>query len=453
MAHACRSLGLRRQGHGAHRRQHHPGRAGGVVGRHGVVDDGGFQGVGQRDAAAGPGRHVVVDHVVGDRHREPFGRCRRVCCDVRTVDLLQPDAAALPAFGEVAANHVGVDGQAAGAQRQGPGHRRLAADVDAAAVGRGGLLEALVEQHRVIYNLAALAEADVADAAAVRRAVVAADPVVVDAVAVGAGADRHTAARTAVAGRAFDGAVPGDRVVVNLDILVVAERRHIALGVGRQAFQLQIRNADPHATVEGAGVAVDAVIGDLQVVRPAVDVDAAAGVAAGHADAVDARGGAQEVAVGDRSTIGADSPACALTCRQVLGQHRDAGAFFGAQHAGLEQHHAAGDLLRRQRVDLRRAGRVAGDHVDREQRIDAVAPALHFVVRILGRVDDHRGRTHALQAHRLPHDHEFVVGAGVDQDQVARGGSVDRGLDGLARRGLNTRGRAASHRDGNGIHR
>src|SRR5258706_13747774 len=49
-------------------------------------------------------------------------------------------------------------------------------------------------------------------------------------------------------------------------------------------------------------------------------------------------------------------------------------------------------------------------------------------------VDDARRSPDALQPHGLPHEQQFIVGTGVDDDQVARSGGINRGLDcGLVR--------------------
>ena len=393
------------------------------------------------------------------------GRARHVS----TVHPLQPDAAAVPALGEVAADGVFGDGHVARAERNRPGDRRLAGDEDAAAVSGAGLLEALVEEDTVVVDGAVLAVAEVADAAAVGLAEVAADPVVVDLVVVASGEDRQARASAAGQAGSFDGAVLRDLVVMDLDAHVEPESSDLpGGGPCRQRLELEARDTDADAAVEGAGVAVDAVVGDMEVVRPAVDVDAAAGVATRDADAVDARVGAEEVAVGDRAAVSADRSTRAHVraghdVGDVLGKHRDARALFRAEHSGLEDDDAAGDLLRRQLADLRRELLGARDRVDAEQRVDARPPDLELGGRVLGRVDDDRPGADALQPHRLPHDHQLVVGAGVDQDEIARRRCIDRQLDGAGSgsAGDGLTGVAAGHApgrrgldvDGDGVNR
>ena len=120
-----------------------------------------------------------------------------------------------------------------------------------------------------------------ADATAVTRGEVAADEVVVHQVVVSSGAQGQTATRTGLAGVVLDRSVRCDRVVVDNHTFVE--------GKWPLAGQtLQIRLADADAAVEYAGIAVDPVVADFQVVRPAVHVDAAAGVASRDTDTVNA---------------------------------------------------------------------------------------------------------------------------------------------------------------------
>ena len=371
---------------------------------------------------------------------------------VGAVDLLEADTPTVAAIGGVAAQHVAVDRHAAGTERDHASHRRLTDDDDAATVRGTGLLEALVEQDLVVRDRAVLAEADVADATAIGGAVVAAHPVVVDHVAIGAAADRDAAARAAGAGGGLDRSVLGDGVVMDLHVAVVAQAHHVVVRVGRQRCEFEVGHADAHAAVQRAGISEHAVVRDLEPVCPAVHIDAAAGVATGDAQSVYARCGAQEVAIRHGLAVSADRAARALRFGQVLREHGDARALFGAEHRRLEQHDAAGDLLRRQRVDLRDADLVAGGDVDREQAVDHRPPGFELRGRVLGCVDDDRGRTHALQAYRLPHHHELVVDARVDQDQVARVGRVDRRLDQATGRAVDPgRRNRAADRDGHGV--
>ena len=324
-------------------------------------------------------------------------------------------------------------------------------------MGGAGLLEALVEDDGVVIDAAVLAETDVADTAAVGTGIVATDPVVVNAVAVGTGADRHAATRAAVAGGSFHGAVLGDGVVVDLHVVVVVEACYAATDQRRRAGDatvrifnlagegrgLEVGHADADTAVECAGVAVDAVVGDLQAMRPAVHVDAAARVAAGDADGVDTRRSAGEVAFTQlmerdatvRRVI-ADRGVRATYRSGILRQHGNAGTLFGTQHRRFEQHRPTRNNLGRQRIDLRYACGDAGGAVDREQVVDGGPPSLEFAGWILGRVDDDRGRTDALQTDRLPHDDQFVVRARVDQDEISRRGGVDSRLYGLTRASL-----------------
>ncbi len=71
--------------------------------------------------------------------------------------------------------------------------RSRAHDDDAAAAGGNRRIGALVEQNRVVGDVAVIAESEVSDAAAVTAAHVSADPVVIEFVVVGTGAEGDTA--------------------------------------------------------------------------------------------------------------------------------------------------------------------------------------------------------------------------------------------------------------------
>src|SRR5882724_6604967 len=71
------------------------------------------------------------------------------------------------------------------------------------------------------------------------------------------------------------------------------------------------------------------------------------------------------------------------------------------------------------------------------------------------RVDGYGTRAHTLESDRLPQEHHFVVGARTHDDQVARGGGVDGGLNRIVGRILTidvARGFAADG-DGDGVNR
>ncbi len=155
----------------------------------------------------------------------------------------------------------------------------LTADEDAAAVNRVGLGEGLVEDHDVVLDAAAVGQAQVADAATVALAEVAADPVLLDPVGVGARVQRDAAARAAEGA-----AVLGDVVVVDADPVVHR------VGVVRPIRSSgQGRVADTDAAAVEAGVGGEAVVADVQELVVAVDHDAAALARADDGEAVDAR--------------------------------------------------------------------------------------------------------------------------------------------------------------------
>ena len=81
------------------------------VGNNRVVDDVDVQSVDHRDSGAIPSGNVVRDDVVGDRGRPPLGRSCREGEHVRTVDVLEAQAAAAAGFRSVAHDQVGIDDQ------------------------------------------------------------------------------------------------------------------------------------------------------------------------------------------------------------------------------------------------------------------------------------------------------------------------------------------------------
>ncbi len=169
----------------------HGGRA--VVVGDGVVDDEHPGAVLQRDAAAGQPGHVVHDDVVVEVDAVPGADAVVPPSDqdVRAVDELGADAAAVAGAGQVALDQVG----------QHVARRRRLRSARSAAMGAAPpmkmpppltvhpLVEGLVEQDGVVGDGAAVAQAEVADAAAVARREVAADGVLADLVAVGPGVE------------------------------------------------------------------------------------------------------------------------------------------------------------------------------------------------------------------------------------------------------------------------
>src|SRR5437879_13631957 len=105
---------------------------------------------------------------------------------------------------------------------------RGAHDDDTAAVGWNGWVGALIEYNRVVFDVTIVAEPKVTDAAAVTGAQVAADPIVVELVVVGAGAEADATCprRRGRDQIAADGGVQGDIVVMNAYIHVLPVRQY-----------------------------------------------------------------------------------------------------------------------------------------------------------------------------------------------------------------------------------
>ena len=119
---------------------------------------------------------------------------------------------------------------------------RSSHDQESAAVGRDGRVGALVEENRVVLDVAVVAEPELRHAAAITGAHVSAYPVVVELVVVGAGAEGD-AARTRRRGReqlVAGGGVRRDHVVVDVHVQVEAVRqlrigdRAVLAGAGRR---------------------------------------------------------------------------------------------------------------------------------------------------------------------------------------------------------------------------
>ena len=259
---------------------------------------------------------------------------------------------------------------------------RGAHDEQAAAIGCDGWVRTLIEQDAVVLDVAVVAEPDVSETAAVTGAQVAAHPVVVELVEVrtiaqaGTARPRRCRREQLVAG----GGVLRDRVVVHVHVHVEAERQ---LGVGRAPGLARTRNRDgaPSLSVRGreftltdvdpaghrSGVVRDPVVGDLQIMPPAVHEDATAALRAVlDGQRIDARwiavevtrerirprivaaetggvargsgqqqGARREHARGSRRT--SENIGGTVRNSHALRQHGDGGPFQGAHQAGLLQ--------------------------------------------------------------------------------------------------------------------
>ena len=381
-----------------------------------------------RDAAAVPSRDVVGDDVVLHRHVVPATRQQRERDDILAVHHLQAQAAATAALGAVAHDQVAVDHQVA----TGPfGQARRAVtfalafphSTPLASVRSGeaprtprpppctGMvgLWLWLNTIQLFLIVPLLMKPAVRHSAGVAGTQVAAHPVVIDHVAVGAGAESDAAGRRwrARIQGVSDRRVAGDHVVVHFHVPVEAvpdlqvppgpwripDAR--AAADWRVTDDERIRElavADGDAAGQRAVVGADARVGDFQVVVPAVRADRAAALrAVDHGDAVDARRVAQEVAGAVVASVrlrgaggavgraggevliprreaagGAGTPEVGAVGRNAnaAGEHGDAGTLIGAHQRGLLQH------LREVAV----AGRVPAD--DRLER-NAVDPLLH----------------------------------------------------------------------------
>src|SRR5207253_1973146 len=164
---------------------------------------------------------------------------------------------------------------------------------------------ALIEQDRVVLDVAVVADPEVAEPAAIPAAQIAAHPVVVELVVVGAGADADAARSRRRGGEQLvaGGRVQRDIVVLDVHVHVMAVRQHdtryrallARAGSRVGGAPLDVRGRIFALTYvdtagERAGVVGDPVVRDLQVMPPAVHPDAAATLRAVlDGEAVDAR--------------------------------------------------------------------------------------------------------------------------------------------------------------------
>ena len=547
----------------AQRLEEHARGRGRVVRGHGVVHELRLERVLQRHATAVPAGDIVHDDVVGHRDVVPVVRRLLERHHFRAVGLAHAQAAARAVLGAVAEDQVRVDHEArtravANARRavevggatalHAAGERAIflrAHDDDAAAVDGQRRVVGLVEQHEVVVDLAVEADAHVRDAATVARGQVGRDPVVVDLVEVRPRADRDAACTRRRTGeqRIANRGVVDDLVVVDADVRVQLHRNHAVRlhidarrdrraqrrRVGRAAIvaeadrvidrerRRRLAIAEVDRARQRTGVRRDARVGDLHVVRPAVQEDAATTLrAVDDADAVNAGRVAQVVAGrvvrvararglriavrrGVHVAAAVRERACATDLTPEVSRageslvdaaadDRDARALVGAHQRGLLQdlrqvavagRIPADEALERDTVCTEvhacragvRAGRIEARRVRQRRAVDRQAeqaahpatPGVHLAGRLRVRVDRDGTRAHALQAHRLPHDHVLAVRARIDDQQVARRGIVDRRLQrvvvdlapGLAARarGRDDRRGLAAHGDRDAVDR
>ena len=166
--------------------------------------------------------------------------------------MLQPQAAAAAAVGSVAENQVRIDHQARAcavaqawsAIRVGYGAaafqtlaiksvRRRAHYDQTATVGRNGWVLALVEQNRVVLDVAAEADAQLRESTSIAGAEVSADPVIGELVVVSTHGKGNAAGTGWCRGEQFvsDRRIVDDRVVVYVYVEVIAKRQHLTVNI------------------------------------------------------------------------------------------------------------------------------------------------------------------------------------------------------------------------------
>ncbi len=227
-----------------------------------------------------------------------------------------------------------------------------------------------------MLDVAVVAEPDMSEAAAVTGAQIAAHPVVVELVEVGTVAEGHTA-RPGWRGReqlVADRGVLRDRVVVDVDVHVEAV---LQLRTGRQAvcglagIRIRIEPAnrvgtrelaltDVDATRERPGVVRDAVVGDLEVMPPAVHEDAATALRA----------------VGNGQPVDAGRIAVEVARKRIRARIVAAAAALAAGAVG-QQDRASGESRRRRRAPSERIGVGREQHTLRQHSDPGALESAH----------------------------------------------------------------------------
>ena len=460
-----------------------------IVVHHCVVDEVDAQRILHRNTSATPTCHVVDDDVIGDVHVIPGRRVGWAATYVAAVHQLQAQTAAFAAFGHIALEQVRVDGEigpdSVSQRRRAIGvNQRVLAEVPVlrntlsdkpAAVGWEGRILALVEENPIVLDVAVVAEAKVRDAAAVPAAEVPAHKIVLELVVVGAGAEGDTSGRGWR--RRVDfvavGCIQCDRVVMHVHKLVVSEWQFRHVVHRRDVCGRNLDLAHSYSAGEGTGVSMHTVVGNLQVMSPAVNQDTAAALrAVCEANSIDTRRIAQEVAARIRIRgirIGAAIRRCqrhavrrvqriadarSVGVQQSLGEHCDSGTLVSSHEGRFLQHSRqiavevgvpADQRLERDWIHLRQSAKratvsavrivrvLAADEVavqrDAEEAVHLSPPGIQSPRRVSVGVDGNRGRPNTLQADWFPHQQHLVIGARAYQDQVSGRGVIQRRLE------------------------
>ena len=157
--------------------------SGTIVRHHRVIDEVDLHRIVERDSSSIPTRDVIRENVVGDLISYHARRSARVALHVRSVDVLQLETAAAAFLGGVALEQVGVDHEAGTAAIAKPWRaisvvrgaafgrdaadieeavRALAFDDQPAAIGGQRRIDALIEDDRVVLDVAIPVEPELA---------------------------------------------------------------------------------------------------------------------------------------------------------------------------------------------------------------------------------------------------------------------------------------------------
>src|ERR1700682_4642114 len=249
---------------------------------------------------------------------------------------------------------------------------------------------------------------------------------------------------------------------MDMHMRVFRERHLVAKRI--KVRERTLRLADRNAARQQAAIGHDPVVGDFSVMVPAVEPDTTATLrTVGEGDAIDARWIAEEIAsvscgCAISSTVREQNGWRYSRIHHSLPKHGNSCAFIRSHECGFLQEFrdigvkagvpAENGFIRyriylllhrrRTRVSARWIVRICGAdgatvYCDAKEAVNLPAPGFHLTRRLGGRIDGDRVSPNTLQPNGLPHQQHFVVSARTHDDQVTRGGVIDRGLDSFVR--------------------
>ncbi len=147
-----------------------------------------------------------------------------------------------------------------------------------------------------MFDVSIHAKPKVSHASAIAHAQVAAHPIVIEAIVIGAVTERHAARRRRCVGVQFVtvSGVAGDRIVVHVHVVIQHKWQFVAIRVDGRWRSLRLTN--DNAPTESSTIVEDPIVGYFRIVVPAVQEDPSASLRAiGEGNTVYARRVAEEV--------------------------------------------------------------------------------------------------------------------------------------------------------------